>query len=240
MSRIDVLLDKNLLDIGIEHYYELPLQAASYLVFGPSGSGKSVLTKCIVGRIGLYLPDVKVSICDGKADDYTFLRGIAGARHYEFLGIREGLADYYTDFESRLNGSPDRSYRLMVLEEWGSFYRSMEVTDKKAAQTSLSQLFSITSMGRSYNIHALLSVQRPDASLLSGFRENFTVVCGLGRISPEAARMVGFNEYPAFDNEKSGKGVGWYLTDEGLKQVQVPIVKNWDKLHNAIKIAVTR
>lgn len=242
MNSIDILLDKKCLEMGIERYHKLSLNTASWLVFGPSGSGKSVLVKTIIGRLSVHFPDAKakVTVCDGKADDYTFLRGTPGARYYEFMGIKDGLTAFYQEFEDRLKGNPDRSPRIIVLEEWGSYLRMMEATDKKAAQVSLSQLFSITSQGRAFNVHALLSTQRPDSSLLTGFRENLTVVVGLHRISPEAARMVGFNEYPNFNNEECGQGIGWLLTDNGLASVCVPQVQNFQKLHEAIKDAVTR
>lgn len=239
-NAIDILLDKKCLEMGIERYHKLPLNTASWLVFGPSNSGKSVLVKTIISRLGLYVPDAKLTVCDGKADDYTFLRRVPCARYYEFVGIADGFTAFYQEFEDRLKGNPDRSLRLIVLEEWGAYLRMMETMDKKAAQLSLSQLFSITSQGRAFNFHALLSTQRPDASLLSGFRENLTISIGLGRISPEAARMVGFNEYPNFNNEVCGQGIGWMLTDNGLASVCVPQVQNFKKLHEAIKDAVTR
>lgn len=240
-SEIEILLDKTLLDQGFEYYHKLHLNTASWLVFGPSGSGKSVFVKSIIGRLALYVPDSKVTICDGKADDYTFLRGIPDARYFEYTDMSKGLAQFYSSFQDRLTGKDrERTFRLIVLEEWGSYLRIMEELDKKAAKVSQAQLFSITSEGRAYNTHALLSVQRPDASLLTGFRENCTTVVGLGRISSEAARMVGFNEFDEFDGKESNQGVGWLLSEEGLRHVQVPKICNFEKLHRAIQMAVTR
>lgn len=107
--------------------------------------------------------------------------------------------------------------------------------------TLISQLFSIASQGRAYNCHALVNLQRPDATFLEGFRENFSVVIGLSRISPEAAKMVGFTDYPEFSGINCGQSVGWMLTDEGiLSQVRVPHIREWDNLHNSIIAAVTR
>lgn len=238
---IDILLDKELLSRGFEHYHKLDLDTASWLVFGASGSGKSVLVKSIVGRIGLHIPTAKAMVCDGKADDYTFLRGIEGARHYEFLDTATGLSAFYSKFERRLSGEDEsRDLRLLVIEEWGSFLRAVEEIDKKAAKTATAQLFWLTSQGRSYNVHVLLSVQRPDATLLSGFRENFTTVIGLGRISTEAAKMVGFSDFDNFEKNGGGQGVGYLLSDTGFFRVQVPRIKDFDKLHKAITAAVTR
>jgi AAA+ ATPase superfamily predicted ATPase len=242
VSIIDILLDREMLKSGVEHYHELPLKSASWLVFGPSNSGKSTLVKVIVGRLALYT-DARVTILDGKSDDYTFLRGVQNARHYEFSEIADGLTAFYAEFEDRLSGNSDRTPLVVVIEEWGSYLRKMEASKEtaQAAKTSLSQVFSIVSQGRSYNVHALFSVQRPDASLFTGFRESLTVVCGLGRISPESAKMAGFTDYDSFNNSDCRQGAGWYLTEStGLAAVQVPVVRNWQKLNEDIKAAVTR
>lgn len=240
-SEIEILLDKTLLDQGFEYYHKLHLNTASWLVFGPSGSGKSVLVKTIIGRLALHVPDSKVTICDGKADDYKFLRDVPDARYFEYTDMSKGLAQFYSSFQDRLTGkNPEKTFRLIVLEEWGSYLRIMEEMDKKVAKTSQAQLFAITSQARSYNMHALLSVQRPDASLLTGYRENLTTAIGLGRISSEAARMVGFNEFDEFDGKDSNQGIGWLLSEEGLHHIQVPKIRNFEKLHRAIQMAVTR
>jgi hypothetical protein len=233
---------------GIRMKLTLPLKSASYLVFGSSNSGKSVLVKTICARISQNISDSQITICDGKADDYTFLRGIENARHYEYLAMADGLTAFHKDFEERLQGNPDRSYRLIVLEEWSSFLRIQEQLDKKApkgspkiAQEAISQLFSITSQGRAYNVHALVSLQRPDSDFLSGFRENLTVICGLGRISSQASVMAGFNEFKEFDGKGEGQGVGWLLTEQGgLNKIVVPRVTDFNKLHKAIIWGATR
>ena len=251
--KINLALDKPLWDAGIRYNHKLNLASASWLTFGPSGSGKSVLNKLIAGRIAS-IPDTgfdtapnaraRVTICDGKADDYTFLRDVPNARYYEYLDVQNGLTTFFNEFEDRLHGNPDRSFRLIVLEEWSSYLRVLENSGKEGAQaakTSLSQAFSITSQGRAYNTHCLFSVQRPDSQFLSGFRENLTTIIGLGRISPEAARMVGFNEYELFSNNNCGQSNGWLLDDTGkFAQIIVPRVKDFNKLHRAITDVVTR
>jgi hypothetical protein len=226
---------------GIRKELTLPLDSASYLTFGPSNSGKTVLNKLICGRLA-GIADAKLTICDGKAYDYRFLRGLENARHYEYLDVAIGLSDFFAEFESRLKGeNSDNSYRLIVLEEWSSFLRVQEKLDKKVAEKSLTELFSVTSQGRAYNCHALVSLQRPDSAFLSGFRENLTCVCGLGKISPEAAKMVGFNEYPEFSGISGKQGQGWLLTEQGeLNQIVVPRVKNFERLHDDIITVATR
>lgn len=104
----------------------------------------------------------------------------------------------------------------------------------------MSELFSITSQGRAYNVHALASLQRPDSQFLAGFRENFTTVVGLGRISPEAAKMVGFSDYQNFNNEDCQQRSGYILSDLGLKEIKVPTMRNFDKINDAIIDVVTR
>lgn len=126
MESIDLAYDKEMLDMGIKTYVPLKLNTASWLVFGASGSGKSVLVKSLIARISLHISDAKVTVCDGKADDYTFLRDIPNARHYEYLDIAEGLTEFYSEFESRLKGDETRTFRLIVIEEWSSYLRTME------------------------------------------------------------------------------------------------------------------
>jgi hypothetical protein len=239
--------DYDKLKFGIKSELSLPLDSASYLVFGPSNSGKTVLNKLICAGCA-DIEGAKLTICDGKSFDYRYLRGIEGARFHEGLALADGLTAFFEEMQSRKNGNPALSYRLIVLEEWSTYLRVQENFDRKApkgtppiALNSLTQLFAITSEGRAYNFHALVSCQRPDSQFLSGFRENLTSICGLGRISPEAARMVGFNEYPEFSGISGKQGQGWLLTEQGeLNKIIVPRVKDFDRLHADIITAVTR
>jgi len=243
MIEVPIVLDERLVQAGIEQYLSLPLSSGSFLTFGPSNSGKTVLNKLIIGRITLTVPDATATICDGKAFDYAFIRDISNSRHFEYLGVCEGLSWFYREiFEPRLKGkSNDRSFQLIVLEEWSSFMRIQEEVNKPAAKTALSQLFSIVSQGRAYNCRALISCQRPDAAYTGGFRESLTSVIGLGRISTESAKMVGFNEFPEFNGISGGQGVGYMLTETGvLNKVRVPRINNFDRLHQTIIDAVTR
>jgi hypothetical protein len=242
--KINVALDKPLWDAGVKFYHTLSLSSASWLVFGASNSGKSVLVKTIVGRCAS-IPGARVTICDGKAFDYRFLRNVDGARYFEHVDCSRGLHEFFREFTERMTDADAESYspRIIVLEEWSSFLRTLEADKEtqKVAKQAMSELFSITSQGRAYNTHALVSLQRPDASFLSGFRENLTTTVGLGRISPEAARMVGFNEYAAFNNEFCNQGQGWLLDDTGkFAQIIVPRIQDFNKLHRAIVNVTTR
>jgi hypothetical protein len=253
IKRDSILLgyDYDLLQQGEKSELTLPLNSASYLTFGPSNSGKTVLNKLIcAGCSSIHDNEkAKVYIADFKAVDYRFLREIPNARYGEYLAMADILTSFYEEFERRQSGiDNDISYRLIILEEWSSYLRIQEQLDKKIpkgtqpiAQTSLAQLFSITSQGRAYNCHALVSLQRPDSQFLSGFRENLTFSCGLGKISPEAAKMVGFDEYNEFSGISGKQGIGWLLSEQGdLNQIIVPRVRKFDKLHDDIIRMVTQ
>jgi len=247
MNKIDIVLDRDLLEHGIRFYRHLNLDTPSWMFFGESGSGKSVLTKSVIGRIALKHSKTnnnrgfQVTICDGKADDYRFLRGIPNARFFEGLSTAKGVDFYYKQFEERRNDiDTSRDFRLLVAEEWSTFLTEIEIDDKKKYKECFSNMFALTSQGRSFNMHVLLSVQRPDSTFMTGFRENLTTVIGLGKyISPEAAKMAGFNNFKEFSNAGGGKSQGYMRSEDGFFRIQVPKITNFDYLHEKIIEAVT-
>lgn len=243
-AEIDLVYDERLYQAGMLYYHKLSLSGGSYLTIGPSNSGKTVLNKLIIGRYASYasVPHARCYIGDGKAFDYRFLRGVPNARYGEYLGVGDILTAFFSEFERRLKGQTDDLYpMLLLLEEWPSYMKILEETDKKAAKTAMAQVFSIVSQGRAYNVKALISCQRPDSAFTGGFRESLTSVFALGRISSETAKMVGLNEFPNFSGISGGQGVGWMLSENGeIARIRVPYISNFQKLHDAIIDVVTR
>lgn len=203
------------------------------LIVGNTGSGKTYAEKLILGRIAKYIPEAKITVLDFKADDYRFLR--ACNRHYEYMDCLQGLDDFYNAFLARLQGNkPDRSFRLVCIDEWASFQNNLE---KKEAEKVKKQLASLLMLGRSYNIHVLISQQRADAKYFDTARDNFNEIIAFGNISKESALMFGF------DRDKlqpvSGMGSGYMLTNgTDLREIQVPTVRNSARLENAIRSIV--
>lgn len=210
------------------------LQDPHIMCIGPTGKGKTYAVKLVLARISKYIPDAKIYVDDFKAcGDYAFLRGCSG--FYEFMDCKQGLDDFYNAFLARMQGNnPDRSFRLMMFDEWASFVNTL---DKKEAETAKKQLSTLLMLGRGYNFHVLIVQQRADAQYFSTARDNFSEIITLGNISRESSIMLGF------DRDKlqpvSGIGAGYMLTNGvDLQKIQVPVVRDTARLEGAIRSIV--
>lgn len=203
------------------------------LIIGNTGSGKTYAEELLLGRVSKYIPDAEVTVCDFKADDFRFLRGCK--RYYEFTDCQRGLDDFYTAFLARQQGNRiDRSFRLLVFDEWASF---LNFLDKKAAEEAKKKLATLLMLGRSFNVHVLICQQRADAEYFAKARDNISVVLAMGNVSKESALMFGF---PRDEMEPaSGVGSGYMLTNgTDLTRIQVPLVRFPERLKAAIKSVV--
>ena len=202
------------------------------LLVGSTGSGKTYAVKLLLGRVSKYVPDAAITVCDFKADDFTFLRGCD--RYYEFTDCKQGLDDFYNSFLDRQQGNNlDRSFSMLVFDEWASFLNNLE---KKEAEETKRKLATLLMLGRSYNFHILVSQQRADAQYFSTARDNFNTIIALGNISKEAAGMFGFDRelmQPVYHRER---GAGYLLQGgTNLTAIQVPRIRDMEKLHAAIR-----
>ena len=230
-NKVDVAFDKQLLDLGIEHNHTLDssTETASYGYFGASGSGKSTGVFYLLHNVITNISNSRLWICDGKAYDYQFLENIEDSRYFPYIGegdgMPAGMEQFSQMFTDRLTGKCDsRTYELIVLEEWSSVISMLNAEKATApiARKMMAQAFAVTSQGRAYNVHALFVLQKPQMDFLSGFRENLTNIIALGRLSPEVAKMCGFNEFKHFNNDSSKRGIGWFLDNNKLHQIKVP------------------
>lgn len=236
--KIDVALDLSLLNAGTRHLHQIDFTRTPHIMtVGASGSGKTHLNKLIIARTALKIPDAKITLLDVKADDYHMVRG--SPRLYEFDAVKKGLEAYYAEFLCRQQGKDsDRSFRLLAIEELGSM---LGFYDKRESDEIKSKLASLIFLGRSFNIHCLVSTQRPDASYFnSGVRDSIGFVIALGNLSKEGKSMV----FPGFHDDMlpvSGCGSGYMLTNStNLRPITVPSVGDVDKLHHYIREAVSR
>lgn len=199
------------------------------LLVGSTGSGKSYAVKLIMGRISKYAPDAALTVCDFKADDFTFLRGCD--RYYEFTDCKRGLDNFYDSFLARQQGNNlDRSFSMLVLEEWASLVGNLE---KKEAEEAKKQLATLLMLGRSYNVHILVSQQRADAQYFSTARDNFSSIIALGNLSKESSSMFGFDRDALAPIYQLGGG---HMLSQGvdLQEIQVPAIRDARKLEKAI------
>ncbi len=203
------------------------------LLVGSTGSGKSYAVKLIIGRISKLLPSAAaVTVCDFKADDFTFLRGCS--RYYEFAACKQGLEDFYDAFLARQQGNNlDRSFSMLILDEWASFLQQ----EKNKAEEAKRKLSTLLMLGRSFNCHILVSQQRADAQYFSTARDNFNTIIALGNISKESAAMFGFDRGSMQPVHQIGGG---YMLTNGtdLQEIQVPSIRDPAKLNRAIQTLV--
>lgn len=176
-------------------------------------------------------------ISDFKGDtDFSFLSGCKN--FYRFEECSDGLDQFYKLFLDRQkNLSSARTMLIYYIDEWQSFLGYM---DKKDAEDKKRKLSTLLALGRSFNVHVIVSQQRADAQYFSTARDNFSVAIGLGNLSPESKDML-FHDYKDQMENTCRQGTGYILTNGmELKRIVVPTVTDMDKLHHTIRTAVNR
>jgi len=235
ITDIDLVPDEELFLSGITRYISWNYCRYPHMVlFGSTGSGKTYLLKLILGRIGLYLPDAELVICDYKSDDdFSFLEG--SENFYRFDECMKGLERAVQLLHDRQQGiTPDKHFFGLIFDEWASFLNNL---DKKTADSAKQQLAMLLMLGRSFNIHVLISQQRLDASYFASSRDNFNVVIGMGVLSKESVEMM-FSDYKDVIQRNKAQGHGSAIFGNRFCEIIVPTVRDTNKLHRAI-LAVT-
>ena len=234
---IDLVLDECFFNSGIRKYIQWNYNKFPHMViFGSTGSGKTYLLKIILGRIGLHIPNAELIICDYKSDeDFTFLNDTND--FYRFDDCMNGLDYALQILQTRQKGiSSDKHFVCLVFDEWASFINNL---DKKTGDAAKQKLATLLMLGRSFNVHVIISQQRLDASYFNSARDNFSVVIGMGVLSKESIEMM-FSEYKDVLIRSKEQGHGSMIIGNQLREIIVPTVKDVDKLHNAILSVVHR
>ncbi|MBU4643155.1 ATP-binding protein [Bacillus toyonensis] len=196
------------------------------LICGATGSGKTIASKLILGKISRNMKDACLYLCDYKNGiDFKFLRG--NERFYGGYDCIQGIRDAHARFHARQHeGDEDRSHVFLFIDEYATFLRSFKKKDKADLEEVLSMVQDFMMLGRELNCHLIISLQRPDSDYFSkGSRDNFTLRLALGKLSPELIRMV-------FEDGKEsivslGRGKGYLDVDgEPLQTVVVPYIPN--------------
>lgn len=221
------------------HWTPSPTDPPHWLVVGPSGTGKTIFSASLAARIALHLPDAKIWIASYKDDDFfQFCHGIEGARYRFFNESVEAIRGFKDILDARLGGDPDRSFRLLWVDELAAMVTGLE---KKQAEFVKNSVASILQTGRSLNCQMLVSVQRADSVYFNnGARENFGNVVFLGpNITKEAAGMFGIDR--AALPPIKGRA-GYYIVNgnsEAIRPIQCPIIKDTTKLKAALLKGIT-
>lgn len=198
------------------------------LLTGGTGTGKSYALLYLLGSIVANNPNISIYICDFKnSEDFRFLNDY----QYFFSGdsVYDGIMDFYKEFtEARQSGECNVRH-LLIVDEYPAFINYLQTKDKadktKKANEVMSAIAEILMLGRGIKFGCLITTQRADSSLFSnGARDNFQVVCALGRLSKEQKQML-FSGEEIEANYIYGKGEGILLADgKPLKYVKFPMI----------------
>ncbi len=234
---IDMVLDHDIYQLGSQKYIQWQyLKYPHMVIFGSTGSGKTYLLKILLARLGLTILDSELFICDFKSDqDFEFLSGKQNFYRFDqcFTGLNKALEILRN---RQMKVSSDSHFVMLVFDEWASFINSL---DKKQAEQAKQDLSILLMLGRSFNIHVLISQQRLDASYFASARDNFSVVIGMGVLSKESVDMM-FHDYKDIIDRNKSQGTGSIILGNQFKNIIVPQVRNQSKLETSIVSTVVR
>lgn len=234
---IKLVPDETFLKSGITRYIEWDYLRYPHLVcFGSTGSGKTYFLKIMLGRIGKNIPYSSIILCDYKGDDdFSFAEN--NEKFYRFTNCMTGLENAVEILENRQNKKDsDKHFFALVFDEWASFINSL---DKKQADHAKQCLGMLLMLGRSFNIHVIISQQRLDATYFNSSRDNFSVVIGMGTLSKESIEMM-FSEYKDVLDRNKSQGHGSVIIGNQFFEIAVPSVYDVNKMHSAILTALCR
>ena len=129
------------------HWIPSPTDPPHWLVVGPSGTGKTVFSASLAARIALYVSEAKIWIASYKDDDFfKAYHDIEGARYHYFNDSVEAIQEFKDILDARLGGDPDRSFRLLWVDELAAMVVGLE---KKQSEFVKNSVASILQTGRS-------------------------------------------------------------------------------------------
>lgn len=219
-NAIRIALDTDCLQSNIKRYIKWNYEKYPHmLLFGATGSGKTYLLKVCLARIGRYICSAKIILCDFKADNDFAMFPAA----YRFQNCSDGLALAVKILQDRQSDiKADRYPLFLVFDEWAAYLTFLE---KKAADTAKGQMAMLLMLGRSFNIHVIVSQQRVDSTFFNaGARDNFSVIIGMGKLSKESVQMM-FSEYKDSMNPRMQCGCGNLLLGGEHYTILVPQVR---------------
>lgn len=233
-NTIPLFFDADPLNEGNQEYVRWDTRIAPHAIcFGPTGSGKSYGSKLILGRLSTHLA-AKAVICTykgGAGNDFDFLAG--APRFFEYDQCSDGLDMFYQSFQARQSGkNTSRSFRLLVFDEWAAYLSNL--ASKKEVDAATKKMATLLMLARSYNYHIWVIQQRCDSSYFATARDNFNLVIGLGSLSKESTAMF-FSGYKEEICPVQQQGEGYLTVNGTLRHIQVPIVRDMDKLNAAIR-----
>lgn len=190
------------------------------LITGASGSGKTYASKYLLASLVAQNPEIELYVIDYKGD--TDFEPFAEFQNcYRYNEAKEGILNFLDRFHQRQSGAdPTRTPLYLFIDEFASF---LTVLDKKEADDFKKKITELLMLGRSFNVHIIMALQRADSSyFVNGARDNFPIRLGLGRLSDESRRML-FPDMEKSDYVPLKRGEGYLQTDSSnMLKVFVP------------------
>lgn len=237
---IDLFFKESYLQYGIQQYVTWnPDKAPHICIFGMTGSGKTVASKLLLARTAKILPDMQLFVNDFKGDsDFSF--AAQAPRFARFMECEQNFDAFYQRFLKRQSGEDSsRNMLLCFFDEWASYTLSI---DKKKSEDEKKKLATLLMLGRSFNVHVMLSQQRMDASYFAtgGSRDQLNLVISLSNLSAEGKEMF-FREFKDQIKPDRKQGTGYMITNgTDFTPIQVPFISDMTKINHYIREAVTR
>lgn len=237
MAIIPLVYSEPLLQAGYKEYIQWNTDSAPHLaISGNTGTGKTYLTKLLCAKVSKYITDSHMTVCDYKGDkDFNTLSGCE--RFYRFDACLDGLNNFYNSFLDVQRTGCSNGFYVLLFEEYHAFLNSL---DKKVAEDAKKKLSNLLMLGRSFNFHVILSMQRLSADTFGGMRDQLCFVLSLGNVSKEVVSML-FSEYKDCIKNDRQRGTGYALINNAdFQPFVVPKVSSMENVDNAIKEAVMR
>lgn len=229
--------DSRLLEYGFREKVVLcPFAPPHIGIVGNSGSGKTYLTKLLLGRIGLH-KECELILNDFKGVDFQFLKG--SPNFYQYTDVEKGLDYVYQSMLKRMSGGyPVQSLHpiFFVWDEAAAYLTSLP---KKEAELQKQKLSSLLMLGRGVSICCILALQRPDAEYFNKSRDNLGHMIMLGTLSEESKRMCAYPYKNILLPQPRGRG--YLLTDgKAPRLITVPQIRDMNRLQDTIRAALRR
>lgn len=238
MNELPLILNETYFKCGFRQYVLWnPDKAPNICIFGATGSGKTYCTKLMLARIAKIIQNSQLYVCDFKGDtDFSFLNDTD--RFYRFMDCEDGLSNFYERLKKRqCNEDISRNMLVLFFDEWASYILNM---DKKKSEEEKRKLATLLMLGRSFNIHVMISQQRVDASYFNTARDNFNLVIALGNLSPEGKEMM-FHDFKDKMKVDRRQGTGYMIINgTDFTSVLVPFISDMNLVNFYIKQAVNR
>lgn len=205
-------------------------------VSGVTGTGKTYFSKILLARISKTIPKCRIAVCDYKGDkDFQFLDGCE--HFYRFNECLTGLKYFHSLLTTAQQTSKTSGFHLLLLDEWSAFLSSLPKKDSEEAKQLLSTLLML---GRSFDLHVIVSQQRLSADSFAQVRDCLNLTIYLGNPSKEVAGML-FNDYKSLLSNDRKRGTGYMLENcANFQTIIVPQISSMDAVNAAIREAVLR